>query len=283
MTTTLPPRVSGQEPVVEQGRGGLIPTRRYTLYFATTQHWTVQTSVLNAGVQAQLSDLSYRIEGVQSIGEQARAELAALKGDPRLEAGARAEDLALAAVSMALAKQDARFRQEIGELYGLIVTLSQQVAETQQRQQSFVIEAQQNASKGEAQTFIALASQAARAQGSADQAAQKADEVAQDLANLTTSDVPEGANLYFTNARADGRIAAAVGVTVQAYDADLTAFAGKTAPTGAVVGTTDTQTLSNKTLDQLRTGQTATAAAVAQTHHVPVDIGGVTYKLLLAS
>lgn len=65
----------------------------------------------------------------------------------------------------------------------------------------------------------------------------------------TTDAITEGStNLYYTNARADARISAAVGVSVQAYDSDLAAFAGKTAPTGAVVGDTDTQTLSAKTL-----------------------------------
>lgn len=38
------------------------------------------------------------------------------------------------------------------------------------------------------------------------------------------------------------------GTNVQAYNANLTTWAGKTAPTGTVIGTSDTQTLTNKTL-----------------------------------
>jgi hypothetical protein len=45
---------------------------------------------------------------------------------------------------------------------------------------------------------------------------------------------------------ADARIAAAVGSSVQAYDADLTTWAAKTAPSGDVLGTTDAQTITQK-------------------------------------
>jgi hypothetical protein len=44
--------------------------------------------------------------------------------------------------------------------------------------------------------------------------------------SATTADLTEGANLYYTNTRADARIAAAVGVSVQAYDVELASIAG---------------------------------------------------------
>lgn len=46
-------------------------------------------------------------------------------------------------------------------------------------------------------------------------------------------------------------ISSDIGSTVQAYDADLDTWSGKTAPTGTVVGDTDTQTLTNKTTSGL--------------------------------
>jgi len=48
----------------------------------------------------------------------------------------------------------------------------------------------------------------------------------------------------------------AIGSTVQAWDADLDTWATKTAPSGTVVGTSDTQTLTAKTLTGLRETRT---------------------------
>jgi hypothetical protein len=58
----------------------------------------------------------------------------------------------------------------------------------------------------------------------------------------------------------------AIGTTVQAWDADLDTWATKTAPSGTVVGTTDTQTLSGKTLTApVATGLKETKVAVSGT------------------
>jgi len=58
----------------------------------------------------------------------------------------------------------------------------------------------------------------------------------------------------------------AIGTNVQAYDADLTTWAGKTAPTGDVVGTSDSQTLTNKTISAANNtlvGVASTGKAIA--------------------
>ena len=55
-----------------------------------------------------------------------------------------------------------------------------------------------------------------------------------------------------------------IGTDVQAWDADLDTYAGKTPPSGTVVGTTDTQTLTNKRITP-RTGTTTSSATPTPT------------------
>lgn len=71
-----------------------------------------------------------------------------------------------------------------------------------------------------------------------------------------------------------------IGTRIQAYDADLTTWGGKTAPSGTVVGTTDTQTLNNKTLTtpQIDTINEATAAAGVTADGVLLKDGHVTIQ-----
>ena len=76
---------------------------------------------------------------------------------------------------------------------------------------------------------------------------------------LTDADIGSSVQAY------DSTIlkASDIGSTVQAYDSDLTAWSGKTAPTGTVVGTSDSQALSNKSFGDNPVLSAGTANGVA--------------------
>lgn len=71
-----------------------------------------------------------------------------------------------------------------------------------------------------------------------------------------------------TTARAN--LGLTIGTNVEAWSANLDTFAGKTPPTGAIVGTTDTQTLTNKNLTQ----PTISDFTNSNHNHTSVSTGG---------
>ena len=68
------------------------------------------------------------------------------------------------------------------------------------------------------------------------------------ITGITDLAIADGGTGASTAANARTNLGLVIGTNVQAWDTDLDTWATKTAPSGTVVGTSDTQTLTNKTL-----------------------------------
>jgi len=79
------------------------------------------------------------------------------------------------------------------------------------------------------------------------------------ITGITDLALADGGTGSSTAAGARTNLGLVIGTNVQAWDADLDTWATKTAPSGTVVGTSDTQTLTNKTID----GSQLVASSVA--------------------
>jgi hypothetical protein len=99
-----------------------------------------------------------------------------------------------------------------------------------------------------AATDYATAAQGAKADTALQPAAIGVTVQAYDADTVKYDDVTANFTGTLQNSGSNVLVDSDIGATVQAYDSDLAAFAGKTAPTGDVVGTSDTQTLTNKTI-----------------------------------